>query len=97
MFDWPKSNSEDFYIERSVEKYRKVKLNKKYFLKRRVESIDEITTEYSVKFWPSNEIELGAWDITGIEQNEDLPLGEALPIAHHTNVTFGNVYVRGIE
>ncbi len=97
IFDGPKSNSEDFYVEQSVEKYRKIELNKKYFFKHRVESIDVTTTKYSVKLWPSNEIEPGEWDIIGIEQNENLPSGAALLIAHHTNVTFGNVYVRGIE
>lgn len=97
IFDGPKPNLPDFYVEQPISDYRSIKLNKKYGIKHRVETSDKGVTKYSVKLWPFDEGEPDGWDFTGIEQDENVTKGSALLIAHHTNVTFGNVYVSTIE
>jgi hypothetical protein len=97
IFDGPKPNSENFYIEQPVEDFRKTELNKTYGMKHRVESIGDENTKYSVKLWPVEQEEPAEWDFSGIENNENVRYGSAALIAHNTSVTFGDVFVKPIE
>jgi hypothetical protein len=45
-----------------------------------------------VKLWPAQQPEPGSWDLRRYE-SDDLAAGSALLIAHHADVTFGNVSV----
>ena len=61
-----------------------------------LESIGSDRTRYSVKLWPYDQPEPEEWDFQGIEEDENLPGGSALLIAHNTSVTFGDVVVEEI-
>ncbi len=97
IFDGPKPNAVNFYVEQSQEKFRSIKLNKVYGMKHRVESLGNGNTRYSVKLWPMDQEEPASWDFSGIEEQENLQSGSALLIAHNTSVTFGDVDVQSIE
>ena len=55
-----------------------------------------IRSKYSVKIWPDGSEEPMNWDLVRIEEG-DLNSGSALLIAHHSDVTFGNVTAVPIE
>jgi hypothetical protein len=74
-----------------------IQLGVKYFLKSRVEDIDEQDTRYRVKIWASNDVEPETWQLTAIEGPQDVQYGSALIIAHNTDVTFGNLSVMPVE
>ena len=93
IFDGPKPGEERFYQEQSPNQYRMIEFEKPYGMKHRVESILANGTRYSVKLWPLDQPEPAQWDFVAIEKNENIISGSALLIAHHTNVTFGNVKV----
>ena len=93
IFDGPKPASKKFYVEQEVSEYRSIELERTYGMKHRVETVGENTTKYSVKLWSIDQEEPADWDFYGIEEEENLPSGCALLIAHHTSVTFGDVYV----
>ena len=97
IFDGNKPGFERFYVEQAVEEYRQIALNKKYGMKHRVETIGPDRTRYSVKLWPYDQTEPEAWDFQGIENDENLPGGSALLLAHNTSVTFGDVYIVSIK
>jgi hypothetical protein len=97
IFDGPKPDSISFYIEQPVEAYRSIILGKKYGMKHRVESLGDQQTRYSVKLWPYDQPEPESWDFQGIESGENVSSGSALLIAHHTNVTFGDVVVNPLD
>ncbi len=97
IFDGPKPNAVNFYVEEPVEAYRSIELGAVYGMRHRVETTGEKRTKYSVKFWPMDQNEPDEWDLTGIEEEENLASGSALLIAHNTSVTFGDVKVIPIE
>jgi len=97
IFDGPKPNTENFYVEEPVEAYRSIDTGKVYGMKHRVETIGDQRTQYSVKLWPMDQNEPDEWDLTGIEEEENLSSGSALLIAHNTSVTFGDVKVIPIK
>ena len=74
-----------------------IKLGKRYFLKSRVENVDEQDTRYRVKIWASEQPEPPSWQLTAIEGPDDMQYGSALIIAHNTDVTFGNITLKPIE
>ena len=61
-------------------------------MKHRVETLEDGRSHNRAKLWLASEPEPGDWDIERFESG-DLPGGSALLIAHHTDVTFGNVSV----
>jgi len=77
-----------FYVESN--RRRQLEFDRPYRVKHRVESLDEQWTKYSVKLWPNGSDEPADWDLVRIEEG-DLKSGSALLIAHHSDVTFGNV------
>lgn len=74
-------------------KQRKVELGMPYHLKLRVDSWAENKARYRVKAWRTGEKEPAAWDLDTTENKVTPPTGGALLIAHHTDVTFGSIYV----
>ena len=97
IFDGQKPGFDRFYVEQPVEKFRRIELNKKYGMKHRVETVGQNRTRYSVKLWPYDQAEPELWDFQGVEEDENLPGGSALLIAHNTSVTFGDVFVSTIN
>ncbi len=63
-----------------------------YRMKHRVETLADGRTRYRVKLWAADESEPEAWDFERFEP-DDLESGSALLLAHHSDVTFGNVEV----
>ncbi|MCK5469122.1 MAG: hypothetical protein KAI99_11445, partial [Cyclobacteriaceae bacterium] len=78
IFDGPKPNAARFHVEQTYDKYRKIKLDKKYGMKHRVETVDINTTKYSVKLWPADEEEPEQWDFIGTEKDENIRAGSVL-------------------
>lgn len=97
IFDGPKPNSINFYVEQSEEEYRSIELNRVYGMKHRVETVSQDSTRYSVKLWPFDQQEPKTWDFSGVEAEENFESGSALLLAHNTKVTFGDVNVIPIE
>lgn len=97
IFDGPKPDATDFYVEQPIDHYRTIVLNKVYGMKHRVETIGRDSTLYSVKLWPFDQAEPTAWDLIGIEVEENFGQGSALFLAHNTSVTFGDVSVTALE
>ncbi len=83
----------DFYVEST--RRRAIEFGKPYRMKHRVETLECGTSRYRVKLWPDDEPEPEAWDLERFETG-DLISGSALLIAHHSDVTFGNVSVVSI-
>ncbi|MBD3267590.1 hypothetical protein GF373_13055 [bacterium] len=83
-----------FHVE--SDKRRRIQLNKTYGMKHRVETLADGRSLYRVKMWPYGESEPASWDLARYESG-DLASGSALLIAHHTDVTFGDIWVTPIE
>ncbi len=84
----------EFYVE--SERRRKIELGKRYSMKHRVETLESGNSRYRVKLWPKGQSEPSQWDLERIE-TDDLGCGSALLIAHHADVTFGDVFVDSVE
>ena len=80
----------EFHVESTHR--RSIDLEKTYHMKHRVETLADGRSRYRVKLWPINEQEPNNWDLERFEPN-DLQFGSVLLLAHHTEVTFGNVLV----
>ncbi len=72
---------------------RSLQLETRYDVKHRVETLSDGTSRYQAKLWPAGEPEPERWDLVRIEAEEDVPRGSVLLLAHHSEVTFGNVTV----
>jgi hypothetical protein len=75
---------------------REIEYNVPYMLKLRVETIPGYTSLYSFKIWEANQPEPKAWAFQGQQRLWDPMFGSVLLVAHHTDVTFGNVSVTPI-
>ena len=64
-----------------------------YRLKLRAETIPGYTSLYSFKMWEADEAEPEAWTFRGQQRLWNPMFGSVLLVAHHTDVTFGNVSV----
>lgn len=91
---WRIFDGENFYAEQEVDDYRQITAGHKYFMKHRVENISDTSTLYSVKFWSADTAEPEVWDFQATENYQEK--GSACLIAHHTDVTFGDVSVTPI-
>jgi hypothetical protein len=80
-------------FHRESSRRRVIEFDRRYSLKHRVETDSEANSRYRVKLWPAAEPEPQAWDFERTEPNDDVSSGSALLIAHHSDVTFGNVTV----
>ena len=63
-----------------------------YIWKLRVESQSDGSALYRMKIWEEGSVEPSGWELTDIHRN-DVPGGSMLLIAHHTDVSFGNVSI----
>ncbi len=97
VFSGPKPEKKGFYVEEQANIFRKIEIGKRYAIKHRVETVGLDSTRYSVKIWPLEEKEPLEWDLSEIEQEEDVRNGSALLLAHHTKVTFGDIFVEPIH
>ncbi|OHE79397.1 MAG: hypothetical protein A3G75_10735 [Verrucomicrobia bacterium RIFCSPLOWO2_12_FULL_64_8] len=75
---------------------RPVEIGSRYYIKARVETLPGPKTRYSVKAWKAGEEEPAVWDLVGIDGERDSQSGSLLLVVHHSDVTFGNVEVRGV-
>lgn len=83
-----------YYVEE--ERRRVIQPGQQYWMKHRVQSLKDGSSLYKTKLWHYREPEPASWDLERIEPN-DYPSGSALLIAHHTDVTFGDVRVLPID
>lgn len=83
-----------FYVE--SERRRRLDFETPYRMKHRVETLTDGRSRYRVKLWPSDKTEPSPWDLERTEP-DDLLSGSACLIAHHSDVTFGDVTVRSLE
>jgi hypothetical protein len=80
-------------LSEDTTKSRKIQLNKPYHMVARVQSQNDTSSIYSAKLWLVGHMEPDGWDLVGFEPNDDVTSGSALLIAHHTDVTFGDIKV----
>lgn len=95
IFDGKIMRKENRYYAEE-ERRRIIQLEKKYWMKHRVETLDDGSSLYQVKLWEYDKPEPKEWDLKRIEPN-DFQYGSALLIAHHTDVTFGDVSVKPVQ
>jgi hypothetical protein len=72
---------------------KQIVLDKKYRMKSRVESLENDSTRYAVKFWQHGKPEPPEWDLVSHEGPEDEQYGSGLFLSHNTDVTFGDLKV----
>jgi hypothetical protein len=63
------------------------------YFKMRVKTLSGIGGQYSFKVWQEGESEPGGWLLNGQEQLADPQTGSVLILAHHVDVTVGEVFV----
>ena len=90
---WRIFDGENFYNEQAVSAYRQIQPELEYKIKHRVEDLPGMRTLYSVKIWEKSEKEPSLWDFQATEISGNREHGSACLIAHHTNVTFGDITV----
>ena len=73
-----------------------LQLGTRYMTKFRVRSRRGKTSEYAVKYWPVDEAEPDKWLLQAEGQEGELANGCVLLVAHHTDVTYGNVTVEPV-
>lgn len=71
---------------------RTLAFNVTYMQKIRCETLADGRTEYRLKVWQAGTPEPAAWEITHYEQ-DDLPSGSVIFVAHHVDVTVGDIQV----
>ncbi|MGD2110322.1 MAG: hypothetical protein PVI86_13155, partial [Phycisphaerae bacterium] len=62
-----------------------------YVFKMRVQTVGGAGNFYAVKVWEEGTEEPAAWDLSGMEDLSDVATGSCILIAHHMDVSFGNV------
>jgi uncharacterized repeat protein (TIGR02543 family) len=68
-------------------------LGTRYNLKMRVETVPGVGGLFSVKVWEDGQAEPSAWNLTGQQSLSDPQNGSFLLVAHHVDMTFGDVTV----
>jgi hypothetical protein len=81
---------------REMKQNRVLQFEHPYSMKHRVSTLPGGEARYQVKLWPATDAEPASWDLERVEDVEDVPVGSALLIAHHSDVSFGNIFVRPI-
>lgn len=64
-----------------------------YIFKFRVETILGTGSQYSLKVWPAGDTEPAEWYLTGTEVALDVPYGSCIFVAHHVDLTIGDIQV----
>jgi len=62
-----------------------------------VRTISRKHSTYAVKAWDEAVPEPPDWDLVVDKDPEDMPSGAVLLVAHHADVTFGNIQVRPLN
>lgn len=65
----------------------------RYMFKMRVQTVPGQGSFYAVKAWEEGYAEPADWDMSGLEGLSDVPSGSCALIAHHVDVSFGNVTI----
>ncbi|MBK1879096.1 hypothetical protein [Pelagicoccus mobilis] len=94
---WRVFDGAQFYAEQSQEGYRVIEPETWYCMAHRVESLEDGSTLFSVKLWDANEEEPEHWDFRAIKPISGIQSGSTCILAHHTDVTFGDVLVLPVE
>lgn len=68
-----------------------------YTVSAQAREIDQQTTRYSVKLWPSDQAEPDGRQITADKPTADIPSGGALVIGHYSDITVAEVELRPVE
>ncbi|MDH3707467.1 MAG: fibronectin type III domain-containing protein, partial [Acidimicrobiia bacterium] len=71
-------------------------LEQLYYWKARVESLPTGETAYDFKWWEDGQAEPTNWILGITEPVGDLPTGSLLLVAHHVDVTFGDVAIQDL-
>ena len=90
---WRIFDGERFYMEAQSRDYRQLELESRYRIVHRVQDLEGGRTLHSVKLWPDGDGEPERWDLQAIQPRRTLAGGSACLIAHHTDVTFGDIEV----
>jgi hypothetical protein len=94
--DWVWQGGESGIIARESKK-RMLDLGRRYMIRGRVESLPGPKTRYSIKGWALGEPEPKDWDLVATDGEKDVQSGSLLLVAHHSDVTFGDVEVRSLR
>ncbi len=70
-----------------------IQFNTPYWMKMEVETRTGQTAYYRFKMWPQSESEPADWNVEGPGRNGEPGQGSLLLVAHHVDVTFGDVVV----
>ncbi len=81
----------EYYAE--SKRRRKLQFESWYSMKHRVTTRADGSSLFQVKLWSSDGTEPAEWDFHRVEPKDDVPTGSALLLAHHSDVTFGNITV----
>ena len=68
-----------------------------YTWKMRVETLADLSSLYSLKVWPTADAEPAEWLLTYQNDPDDPSAGSIMLLAHHADVTFGNLSVVPLE
>lgn len=94
--DWVWQGGETGIIAREAGK-RMLELGRRYMIRGRVETLPGPKTRYSIKGWAAGEPEPKDWDLVAIDGEKDVQSGSLLLVAHHSDVTFGDVEVFAVR
>jgi hypothetical protein len=94
--EWVWQGGETGIIAREGKK-RALETGRRYQIRGRVETLAGPKTRYSIKGWPAGSAEPPAWDLVAVDGPQDVPSGSLLLVAHHSDVTFGDVEVRALD
>jgi hypothetical protein len=93
---WAWQGGETGIIARQPTK-RVLELGRRYLIRARVETLPGPKTRYSVKGWDTRQPEPKAWDLVATDGPQDVQSGSLLLVAHHSDVTFGDVEVKAVR
>lgn len=68
-----------------------------YSMKHQVITAPSGESIYRTRLWKTGEREPEAWDLERVEPKDDVPRGSALLLAHHSDVTFGDIEVVDLQ
>ena len=76
------------------EKRQPLEPGRRHLFRGRVETLPGPRTRYSIRSWSSGTPEPREWDLVAIDGGKDMQSGSLALVAHHADVTFGDVEVR---
>jgi hypothetical protein len=76
---------------------QKISLGIPYNLRAQVRTLKDSKVRYAVKGWQAGIPEPNQWELVAIDSANDLRYGSLLLVAHHADVTFGDVTVQPLS